>query len=1131
MAVDKQEIQRHLRNFTFKELFNELGWDNPGDRKPLTVACKGQIYTLNPLTEKRGVKVYLCSPDAQGHIPDDERLKLIDREVKVFAGEHIIIYVNAAAERQTWQWTRSNEKKRSVYRTHKLYKKANGELQHSELLAQKLATIAFALDEEEKVTTPVVIQRVTQAFDVERVTKKFYERFKKEHERFLGFIDGVTSQGDREWYTSLMLNRLMFIYFIQRQGFLGTTSEHALDGDRNYLRKRLEKLQAEHAQDSFYSFYRYFLLRLFHEGLSKRAHTPELERLLGKVPYLNGGLFDIHILERDNPEIQIPDEAFQHIFDFFDEYDWHLDDRPQKSGKEINPDVLGYIFEKYINQKQMGAYYTKEDITEYISKNTIIPYLFEAAEKKCAIAFETHGPVWSLLRDNPEDYIYDAVARGCELPLPARIEAGLQDITRRTEWNERVPKEEEDYALPTEIWREVVARRKRYEEVRAKIAAGEITTGNDLITYNLDIRQFAHDVISYCDSADLLLAFYTSIEQVTVLDPTCGSGAFLFAALHILQPLYDACLTRMRTMVAERDELDSRIPPTKRQVYNRIDKFRVILRQVEKHHNQAYFILKSIIINNLYGADIMEEAVEICKLRLFLKLVAQVEKLDDIEPLPDIDFNIRAGNTLVGFVNMEEVRKAANRDIVTALTSQETLARIEIKAQEIERDAENFRKLQTDLELSREENGPYKQQLQNRLEALRDELNPYLAAEYGIHKNTELQEVDKKKYEELYTKQYKNWKESHQPFHWLVDFYGIMQRGGFDVIIGNPPYVEYNKVRKEYQIYGYHTEECGNLYAFSMERSFSLIRNVGLFGMIVQLSSICTDRMSKLQEEIRNYSLASWISNYDDRPAKLFDGLEHIRASIVLSKISKVSETQTVMYSTNLMRWYTECRDTLFPSIYYGLVTHLGIPGSIPKIGDNQLEQLIDKVKRKIRTVNEVYNRDSKYLVYYYRSPLYWIRAMDFLPSFESNTAVRSVHHFKDFNLTSATFVKPVGCLINSSLFYLWFIVYGNGRNVALRDIQTFPCDVRELYLQSSNTLDNLFIKLMQDYKDHSKIQPRKDGIRLQSFYPAFSKSIMDEIDCVLARHYGFTDEELDFIINYDIKYRMGRDTSEEDEG
>ncbi len=68
--------------------------------------------------------------------------------------------------------------------------------------------------------------------------------------------------------------------------------------------------------------------------------------------------------------------------------------------------MLGYIFEKYINQKQMGAYYTKEDITEYISKNTIIPFLFDAAEKKCAVAFQPGSALWRLLRDDPDRYIY-----------------------------------------------------------------------------------------------------------------------------------------------------------------------------------------------------------------------------------------------------------------------------------------------------------------------------------------------------------------------------------------------------------------------------------------------------------------------------------------------------------------------------------------------------------------------------------------------------------------------------------------------------------------------------------------------------------------------------------------------------
>jgi hypothetical protein len=91
--------------------------------------------------------------------------------------------------------------------------------------------------------------------------------------------------------------------------------------------------------------------------------------LLGEIPYLNGGLFQKHQIEElHGKTIVIADTAFEKLFSFFKEYDWHLDERENRNGNEINPDVLGYIFEKYINQKQMGAYYTKEDITEYIAR-------------------------------------------------------------------------------------------------------------------------------------------------------------------------------------------------------------------------------------------------------------------------------------------------------------------------------------------------------------------------------------------------------------------------------------------------------------------------------------------------------------------------------------------------------------------------------------------------------------------------------------------------------------------------------------------------------------------------------------------------------------------------------------------
>lgn len=597
MPLDRNRCRPLLQSFDFTGLFiDELGWDT--HKATHEIPLPDRSVRLEAIAHKRGFVAWHC-PTAKGSIfPDAAARRRIEREATKAAHEHLIVFTDAGNSRQIWQWVRRDPgqplRVREVEWT-------GG--QSGEVILQKLDPLFVSFDEEETITLPEVVGRARANVN-ERVTKKFYEEFRKQHAAFLKFIDGIPNQGDHEWYASVMLNRLMFVYFVQRKGFL--------DGDTDYLRNRLKSLKEKNKGDKFYSFYRYFLVKLFHQGLGGKARKPELEKLIGRVPYLNGGIFDVHQLESDYGDaIQIPDKAFEAIFDYFDRYQWHLDERPLRDDNEINPDVLGHIFEKYINQKQMGAYYTKEDITEYISKSTIIPFLFDAARAKCKGFFENpNGPtVWDLLRENPDRYIYPAVRHGTDKPLPPEIAAGLDTtkpnlIERRQPWNKPASA---DYALPTEIWREVVARRQRCEEVRKKLAAGEVREVNDFITLNLDLRQFAQDVIQNCEGPDLLMAFWNAISTITVLDPTGGSGAFIFAALNILEPLYEACLDRMEAFLAEWGEEGKKAHP------NNHKKFIEVLANVAApaHPNRRYFVLKSIILNNLYAVDIMEEAVEI----------------------------------------------------------------------------------------------------------------------------------------------------------------------------------------------------------------------------------------------------------------------------------------------------------------------------------------------------------------------------------------------------------------------------------------------------------------------------------------------------------------------------------------
>ena len=259
----------------------------------------------------------------------------------------------------------------------------------------------------------------------------------------------------------------------------------------NYLRDKLKWCQDERGENRFFkSFYQGFLMQLFQDGLNSPTHNRDFETIYGRIPYLNGGMFDRHQIELDYHDIDIADEAFEHLFEFFDKWRWHLDTRISATGKDINPDVLGYIFEQYINDRaQMGAYYTKEDITEYIGRNCILPFLLDKvkdASQEMGNMFSPQGFVWQTLKTSGDKYIFDAVKQGYSSDWKSRIPAGIADgldttspnlLERRKDWNNKTP---EPWALPTEIWRETIDRLQRCDTVLHKISEGEITQINDL---------------------------------------------------------------------------------------------------------------------------------------------------------------------------------------------------------------------------------------------------------------------------------------------------------------------------------------------------------------------------------------------------------------------------------------------------------------------------------------------------------------------------------------------------------------------------------------------------------------------------------------------------------------------------
>lgn len=1078
MALNKATATTHLKAFDFATLFiEELGWDRPASRHSENVGVGGAQYALSPVAEKRGVRIFVCATE-----PDRNTRQRIEREITKLAYEHLIIFTDPAKTKQIWQWVAREKGKPAAFREH-TWLAASA----PDALIQKLDHIAFALSEEEGLTLAGTTLRMRDAFDREKITKRFYEAFKQQHDKFLGFIDGLANVSDRQWYASLMLNRLMFVYFIQKKGFL--------DGDINYLKNRLTSVRATKGEDQFHSFYRAFLLKLFHGGLAtpKDARDAETAKLLGNIPYLNGGLFEPHALEADGNNITIADAAFEGVFNFFDQYEWTLDTRAieRADGREINPDVLGHIFEKYINQKQMGAYYTKEDITDYITKNTVIPWLFQNALTHDKVAFEAGSAVWRMLSENPDAYIYKAVKHGADEELPGDIAAGLADVAKRGDWNKAAPA---THGLPTEIWREVVARRERYEAIKAKAAAGEIASIEDFITHNLDIRQFARDAIQYAESPDLVRAFWKGISAIKVLDPACGSGAFLFAALGILYDLYDACLERMEQFV---DSAPDGAGP--RQLYS---DFRTVLDQIERHPNRPYFIYKSIILDNLYGVDIMDEAVEICKLRLFLKLASQLERADQIEPLPDIDFNIRAGNSVLGFRTIED---ALDKSKKAGLQFDDSLADIKNKSDDLDSALRNFRRQQT--ELGGSITSLDKAAIQEKLAVLKGRLNDCFV---GLYAPRPPEGCDLASWQS-------EWLTSQYPFHWVIDFHDIVSHGGFSVIVGNPPYVEIDKSNSRKALlaeYGTCLEKWSrdeDLYTLFVERSLSLSDSAnGAIGLILPLSvAFSTKRpFAALRSKIAA-SAGDWHwSHFDRIPSSLFGNEVRTRCSVGIYR-TPTGRPDRKFFTTSLTRWSVDERETLFDSLVYASFTG-SISDRIPKLADDAQAKGLAYLQSLKRPLGLQLGRAISATALILSAPKFpnksvfvagtaynWFPAWRSIPTTTDERGRPSVPaRAVGFQYETDDEANLVFALLCSSLGYWWWAVASDGFNLKKWLVEAFPLAPSAIPPQHHATLSKLGAQLKSELEKNYVFKDNQG--RKGNFYLPACVEITQQIDSLI---------------------------------
>ncbi|MCX8112199.1 MAG: Eco57I restriction-modification methylase domain-containing protein, partial [Bacteroidia bacterium] len=557
------------------------------------------------------------------------------------------------------------------------------------------------------ISTLELRQRLDAAFDVEAVTEKFFEDYKKVFAELQKFL--FTQTGDKRWahdYALQLLNRLMFLYFIQRKGWLGGNLHFMADFWRAY------KASGQPPN----SFFKRWLSVLFFEAFNKKFHgghrhfPKEIFSALMRAPYLNGGLFKENELDRKYA-ISIRDEFFSQLLEpsdeagpgFLERYNFTIaESTPLDIEVAVDPEMIGKIYESLVN-------ITFEGITEEDRRGLAGIFYTPRVEIDLMCRLALVDTLANYLGQDKKPLLYDAVFAYDEADKQA-ADSAIKD---------------------QDLWPEL----------------------------------------------DRLL------RDITVCDPACGSGSFLVGMLLVL------------------DDLQARA------------NFRV------GREETPYARRRRIISEQLYGVDVMEWAVHVAELRLWLQLIIETqlhpsELQFDLRPLlPNLSFKVRCGDSLVqeiGGVNFGLHRHRLDiptriKGEITKLKSEklrfchgeESLREEDLKAEELKVFCDildhNIKLLQERVKSLRHNIASIAEQ--SELPGVGTGKGKQQRLQLEAQWRAELQEGENK-LQQLRQAREKLTDISAAPFVWDIAFVEIFEgrKQGFDIVIGNPPYVRQEKI-------------------------------------------------------------------------------------------------------------------------------------------------------------------------------------------------------------------------------------------------------------------------------------------------------------------------------------------------
>ena len=525
------------------------------------------------------------------------------------------------------------------------------------------------------------------------------------------------------------------------------------------------------------------------------------------------------------------------------------------------------------------------------------------------------------------------------------------------------------------------------------------------------------------------------ILKLSVLDPTMGSGHFLVNATNHITNFIVAFLNDF-------SESSSSI-----------------------NTNPMYW-RRRVVENCIYGVDLNPLAVELAKLCLWIT-TAFKEK-----PLSFLNHHLKQGNALVG-IRISDIKEFLknSKQVYYDLFSQSYL-------NIIDQVARGYREELATLTEAKEDINEKKELLDN----LDKKLYPYKNI-YDFFTNVLLGKIENSSLWPILN----NWNlssnfQNSMPyldnkdfFHWDLEFPDVFNGfdPGFDCVIGNPPYVGHLKRNINYNLAGYATQSCSNLFAYTVERAFSILKDMGKVSMILPLSAFSTKNMETFKEFVISKSETVYLSFYHFRPARIFEGA-NLPVCILISK--KGSNCKTEMYTTGIYKWQQQERKYLFENIKYIKIDPKAIDTYnnfyYPKLM-NQIENgILLKILKHKPIIN--YKKEKVELAnpnnIHYRTAggLYWKIITNFKFPYESTS--NKVATIKDQYLNNV-FVS----ILNSNTFWWYYSVAFDTLNLKDYLIFGFRFTYEQISSFNLNKLNELCELLMKDYLLNAKHTNRKN--------------------------------------------------------